>query len=194
MSDIIIQNLDKAFGEKKVFDNFSALFKEGEVSFVMGNSGCGKTTLLNILMGLETADSGIISGVPEKIGAVFQEDRLCEEFRAVTNIRMVMEQFRYREAEAIVREHLTRLGFEAEDLKKKVKDYSGGMKRRVAIARAVLFNGDALFMDEPFKGLDVNTKKQTIDYVKEYTKGKTVIIVSHDREEAELLGGSRIRI
>lgn len=188
MSDIIIENLEKSFGENQVFKGFSAVFKEGKITAVMGTSGCGKTTLLNILMGFEEADGGSVSGMPVKKGAVFQEDRLCEAFTAVTNIRMVLDGGSDERKKVMIREHLELLGFKQEELDKPVRDYSGGMKRRVAIARAVLSGGDILFMDEPFKGLDETTKKITMDYVKKYAKGSTVIFVTHDREEAEYMG------
>ena len=77
---ITIEKLNKAYGDKHVLRDFSATFPLGEVSVIMGPSGCGKTTLLNILMGFSSPDGGRIENLPERIGAVFQEDRLCEDF------------------------------------------------------------------------------------------------------------------
>lgn len=198
MRDMIVRNLNKAFGEKQVLKDFSAVFKAGEITTVMGSSGCGKTTLLNLLMGFLSPDSGEISGVPDRKSAVFQEDRLCEAFHAVANIRMVMGEPAGRTDRKALQEeiegHLRSLGIEEDSFYKPVREFSGGMKRRVAIARAVLFDGDVLFLDEPFKGLDADTKKLAISYVKEHTKGKTVVFVTHDREEAAQMGGSLIRM
>lgn len=207
MKDVIVKNLKKSFGEKQVLRDFSAVFKAGETTTVMGSSGCGKTTLLNLFMGFLSPDSGEISGIPDRKSAVFQEDRLCEAFHAVANIRMVMENPSGRagkgpfggnsDQKALQEEiegHLRSLGIDEDCFYKPVREFSGGMKRRVAIARAVLFGGDILFLDEPFKGLDGDTKKLAISYVKEHTKGRTVIFVTHDREEAAQMGGSLIRM
>ena len=87
MNHITIQNLCKAFGEKKVLDNFSATFPVGTVTCIMAPSGAGKTTLLSIMQGLLRPDSGSMEGIPAKMAAVFQEDRLCEDFNAVSNVR-----------------------------------------------------------------------------------------------------------
>ena len=92
-----------------------------------------------------------------------------------------------------IAEHLNEIGLSA-DLNKPVRDYSGGMKRRVAIARAVCYNADYLLMDEPFKGLDEALKIKVMDYVKRHTQDKTVIFVTHDPEEAEYMGGNRIAL
>ena len=190
MKDIILKNITKKYGEKTVLDHFSCVFRGGETTCIMGQSGCGKSTLLNILMGFEPADGGEILNMPKKLSAVFQENRLCEEFSAMANIRMVTGKTR---SEAEIRKHLTLLGLE-ESLHKPVRAFSGGMKRRTAIARAVLFESELLFMDEPFKGLDADTKEQVMQYVMEYTKGKTLVVVTHDEEECKTLGGALIRM
>ena len=86
--DIIVKNICRSFDDKKVLRNFSAVFKEGECTCIMGESGCGKTTRLNILMGLMPADSGEISGMPDKKSAVFQEDRLSPTLTAIRNVKI----------------------------------------------------------------------------------------------------------
>lgn len=186
MNDIVIEALCKSYGDKKVLENFSAVIKRGETTCIMGQSGCGKTTLLNILMGLEKADSGRLSGLPENMSAVFQEDRLCEEFSALANIKLVTGK---NIADTEITRQLELLGIAAKDINKPVGEYSGGMKRRVAIARALLYPSDIIFLDEPFKGLDAATKQLVINYLKSITKGKTLVIVTHDTEESKKLGG-----
>ena len=188
MNDIEIRNVCKKFGSKTILDNFSHTFKAGSITCIEGASGIGKTTLLNLIAGLSEPDSGSISGVPARIACVFQEDRLCEDFSAVSNIRLVCGKTK-KKAE-IVR-HLSELSL-SEDLKKPVRDFSGGMKRRVAIARVVCFDADCILMDEPFKGLDEESKKIAMDYVLRYTKGKTVICITHDNSEPAYLGAALI--
>ena len=149
----------------------------------MGPSGCGKTTLLRILLGLETADAGTITGLEgRRMSAVFQEDRLCENVSAVSNLRLVNPALSRRAAEAA----LTELGL-GEALSQPVREFSGGMKRRVAILRALLAEFDLLLADEPFKGLDEETKRQTMAYFAEHTRGKTVILVTHEEIRPSLL-------
>lgn len=87
--DIKITNLNKTYDSKPVLQNFNAVFKGNKCTCIMGPSGCGKTTLFNILLGLEKADSGSITGIPDKISAVFQEDRLCMDFSPIANIELV---------------------------------------------------------------------------------------------------------
>ncbi|MEG6614310.1 ATP-binding cassette domain-containing protein [Pseudoclostridium thermosuccinogenes] len=186
--DIVVSEITKRFGSNLVLDRFSATFPKSELTFLMGPSGCGKTTLLNILMGFISPDEGTISGVPELKSAVFQEDRLCESFNAVSNVRLACD--RKVDKNTII-SHLERIGLKG-SLSKPVSELSGGMKRRVAIVRAMLAESDILFLDEPFKGLDDETKKTTIQYVKDNMGKRTVIMVTHDMDEVKALGGRLI--
>ena len=160
----------------------------GEFLSLLGPSGCGKTTLLRIISGLTEKDSGTITGVPERISYVFQEDRLCEDFSCVSNIMAVTGRHLKKEE---IRNHLKEIGLE-ESMDKSVKELSGGMKRRVAIARAVCYESELLILDEPFKGLDFSLKQTVMDYIKKYSSGRTVICVTHDLQEAEYMGGTVI--
>lgn len=195
-SDISVKGISKAFDGKTVFSNLSLSFKRGTITCIMGPSGCGKTTLLRIMAGIEPPDAGSVDGMDtgkagrDTIAFVFQEDRLSENFSAISNIRMVTGK-RYSDAE--IRSRLEEIGLR-DFAEKKVSEFSGGMKRRVAIARAICYNADILLMDEPFKGLDDKLKKDVMDYVKRNTVGKTVICVTHDRAEAEYLGAGIISI
>ena len=155
----------------------------------MGESGCGKTTLVNIIMGLEKADAGEISGIPKKIAAVFQDDLLCEDFSAISNVRAVTGN---KLSKNDVITALGKLGLTKEDVSSPVRELSGGMKRRVAIARALLADSDLVIMDEPFKGLDEDTRRNTAKFVLNETKPKTLVVITHSPEEAELLGADKI--
>ncbi|NLE26293.1 MAG: ABC transporter ATP-binding protein, partial [Clostridiaceae bacterium] len=177
--DIVISELSKSYGDNIVLDRYSAVIPENRITFIMGPSGCGKTTLINILMGLIHKDNGTVTGVPSNKSAVFQEDRLCENFNAVSNVRLVCDN-RIKNEEIIL--HLEKIGLK-DNLGKPVIELSGGMRRRVAVVRAILAKSDIIFMDEPFKGLDDKTKAESMQYVVDNTKNKTVIIVTHDIDE-----------
>lgn len=188
MEKIIISDITKRFGEKTVLDHFSLEIEKGGIFLIMGASGCGKTTLLRIMTGLEKADEGKVEGVElDKISFVFQEDRLIDHLSALSNAVLPLKSD--ANARKAGMEALALLGLAGEE-KKRARNLSGGMARRVSIARAMLKEADIVFMDEPFKGLDKDTKEKTISFVKKYAEGKTLIVVTHSQSEAELLGGS----
>lgn len=184
MSDIVLKNIEKSFEGKGVLKNFSATFPARRVSCIMGSSGCGKTTLLNILLGLQKADGGSVEGLPDRISALFQEDRLCEDFSAESNVRLTAARGVSREE---IAEALTELGLEG-DIKTPVRELSGGMKRRVAIARTMLAEGELVIMDEPFRGLDGENRRRAAEFVLRRLDGRTLIAVTHDEEDIALLG------
>lgn len=174
-------DLSKAFDGKSVISGFSASFPEGSRTCLMGPSGCGKTTLMNLLMGLIRPDSGTVHH-PQgmRLSAVFQEDRLLEQFTAEENVAFINPS-----AAARIRPLLLELGISEDSLSQPVSTFSGGMKRRVALCRALLAEYDVLFLDEPYKGLDEDTRTMVMRTVWEYTAGKTVILITHNRQEAE---------
>jgi len=187
---IKLMNISKSYEDKVVLDQINYEIKEGITTCIMGPSGCGKTTLLRIMMGLTSPDSGTILGLENlKKSVVFQEDRLCENLTVARNIRMACHQ-------PLETDHLLiaakKVALPTDYLKQAVHQLSGGQKRRVAILRALMSEYDVLFMDEPFKGLDVKTKKQVMQYVKKATKGKTVILVTHDVSEYQELSDDMI--
>ena len=185
MPEIILKHVTKRFGKFVAVDDLNLTIESNAFITLLGPSGCGKTTLLSLLLGLEQPDAGKILGMEgRRKSAVFQEDRLCENASAVSNIRLVNPALSKGEAEAMLRE----LGL-GDSLGQPVRTLSGGMKRRVAILRALAAEYDVLFCDEPFKGLDQATKAQVLDYFLARTQGKTVLVVTHDPEEAKSLGG-----
>ena len=189
MEDILVRALCKQFEGKTVLRDFSASFAAGQTTCVMGRSGCGKTTLLNILMGFLAPDAGQITGIPPCLSAVFQEDRLLDGFCARTNISFVCPQLSAQEIDR----HLAAVGLTM-DAAQPVSELSGGMRRRVAIVRAVLANGDLLLLDEPFKGLDESTRAMVAEYLRTETAGRTVIMVTHDPDEVALMGGRLLKM
>lgn len=188
MSHINIKQISKAFGDKQILSDLSLCIEEGITTCIMGPSGCGKTTLLRIISGLETADEGEIISDAKRLSFVFQEDRLSENYTAVSNIKFVVGKSVPRKT---IIEMLTEFGLE-DSMNKPVRELSGGMKRRVAIARALCAPYDLLMMDEPLRGLDEKLKQSVMNTIKQKTKGKTVILVTHDTSEAEFLGNKLI--
>ena len=183
-----IQHLCKSFDGKMVLDHVSLTLESGGTACLMAPSGRGKTTLLRCIAGLEAPDSGQITDLPERIAYVFQEDRLCDGFSAVDNIRLVTGKAL---GEGEIRRHLEELGL-AGSLDQPVRELSGGMRRRVVISRAVCFGANLLLLDEPFKGLDDEARQQTADYILRHRGAAAILCVTHDREDAAALGGADI--
>lgn len=184
MEEIRLERVCKSYHGAPVLRGLSAAFPAGLVSCIMAPSGTGKTTLLRILMGLERADAGRITGLDgRRFGVVFQEDRLCPWLTARDNIMLVSPSLKRGEAEAA----LSEMGLDG-TAGQPIGELSGGMCRRVAILRALLSDCDTLLLDEPFKGLDAETKASVIEVVRRRAAGKTVLLVTHDPAEGEAMG------
>lgn len=188
---ITVSNLTKSFDGRTIFRDVTLTFCSGEISCLMGPSGAGKTTLFRILLGLEQPDGGTVDkGESTRFSAVFQENRLCETFSPLENVLMVFPKAAKDVREA-VKNDLCRL-LPEESIYRPVSTLSGGMKRRVAICRALAVPFDAVLMDEPFTGLDEDTKRHVIEFVKEKTAGRLAVISTHQEEDVPLLGGRLI--
>lgn len=173
--------ISKSYGARKVFENFSLEIQEGEILCILGESGCGKTTLLNILSRLTTCE-GILENVPKKVGYIFQEARLMPNLTLEDNLRYVGG--RDEDIEEILQK--TEL-FSVKS--KRPKELSGGEKQRVSIARAFLSNAPLLLLDEPFSSLDTPRKIRLAGVFAELWREKkhTAVFVTHDIEEAWML-------
>lgn len=198
---IKLHNLVFGYEEQSVLKNLSMEIADGETWCIMGESGCGKTTLLGILTGRLKPDTGRIEGITGKrISMVFQENRLMEEFSAENNILLGCDRGFYpfhgvdaghwkkAEKRKHIEAHLKQVGLE-EYGKEKVWNLSGGMKRRVAIVRAMMSDSDILVMDEPFQGLDEENRRKVIAYIRRYKGERTLLLVTHEKDDAQLLGG-----
>ena len=181
-----INDLTFSYGEKEIFNNFSLEIKKGERIWLSGPSGCGKTTLIKLILGLLKAQKGQIEA-NITTSVVFQENRLLPFYTVMQNITLVGGD------EALAYENLTALGIgETTDLYP--ASLSGGMKRRVAIARALSVPFDLLILDEAFNGIDEKNLQSAVDRINALTKDKTVILITHNPEEAELLGAQKVEI
>lgn len=188
---IVLSNLCKSYGTQRIFSSLHLELPIGETTCFLGESGIGKTTLFRLLLGLEQPDSGTITGVPQPVSAVFQEDRLCETLDAMTNVLLPHLGKGSQPTKAQVREALTALGLPG-DSSKALKEYSGGMKRRVAILRGLLAPSALLCLDEPFRGLDSDSRAVTADFLRQHSKGKTLLCITHDPEDLLLLAPSQV--
>lgn len=186
---ILIEHVDKYYDTQQVLRDFSTELKSGGIYCIMGRSGGGKTTLLRMLLDLTDYNKGRIRKPPYP-AAVFQEDRLCMEETAVKNVAMVCPRER---SDAEIRKCLEDV-LPKEELDKKVREFSGGMRRRVAIVRALLADAEWIVMDEPFTGLDEQTRKQMIDFILKYRRNRTLLITTHQESDVEALGAELLRV
>ncbi len=185
MMSVSLSNISKRFDDNLVLEDFSLFINNNENIAIMGESGRGKTTLLNIIAGIIKPDSGSLSGADnKKIAYVFQEDRLAENFTVYRNIKLACDNSVNKKT---VAEALEAIGLDKKLVSAKVCTLSGGMKRRVAILRAILSKSDLILLDEPTKGLDEQNKNTVIEYILHNTADIPVIWVTHDEKEAQLV-------
>lgn len=187
-----LKSVSKAYGDNAVLVRFSHTFPEGSVTAIEGRSGCGKTTLLRLIAGLEAPDAGAIAGVPQGgLSMVFQEDRLPPQLTAAGCLRAVLRRAPGRDVK--IDAALAALGL-SDALDQPVREFSGGMRRRVALARALLYPSSLVLLDEPFKGLDADTRRRAVDFARPLLDGRTVLLVTHDPADAEDFDAARLSL
>lgn len=192
---ISIKNLTKTYGKNKIFDNFNIEFEDNEVNCIVGESGCGKTTLLNVIAGITEVDSCEINGIKNKdISYVFQEDRLIKWLTIEENLEVSLKKYYDMNKLKEKIDVLLKMVGIYEIKCKYPHELSGGMKQRVNIARAFGKPSKIILMDEPFKSLDYKLKYTIINEFKEILKQekRMVILVTHDLDEAIYFQGNII--
>lgn len=173
---IALEHLSLSFWEKRVLDHFSLVLPETGVTVLSGPSGCGKTTLLRVLAGLEAPEQGRVAGIdPKDTAFLFQEDRLLPGRTVLQQLTDVLP--RERRGEAAQWLELAELAGEEQLLPRQL---SGGMGRRLALARALALGGELYLLDEPFAGIDLPRQHRLMAALKQL--GKPVVLVSHEPE------------
>ncbi|HYH56474.1 MAG TPA: ATP-binding cassette domain-containing protein [Anseongella sp.] len=206
---IEVKDISKSFGDKKVLENISATFKPGITSLIIGGSGSGKTTLLKCMVGLHTANTGqvLYSGsdftqmdfkeripIRKEIGMLFQGSALFDSMNVEQNVMFPMNMFTnmtLKEKRERVDFCLKRVNLDPGDVNGKMpSELSGGMKKRVGIARAIALKPKYLFCDEPNSGLDPLTALVIDKLIDEITDEyqMTTVVVTHDMNSVMEIG------
>lgn len=172
-----------------ILRDFSYQFRSGGMYCLMAPSGYGKTSLLMTLMGLKKSNTGTIYGF-DHVSAVFQEDRLFETCSAIENCRVVASN---KISGADIEELLSQL-ISKDKIDVPVSELSGGMRRRVELARALLAPSEVLILDEPFSGLDDETRNRTVQVLHDNQAGRIVIVATHNEDDLHVLGATSLRL
>jgi sulfonate transport system ATP-binding protein len=184
---LVVKDLRKTFLPKgktvRALDGFSLTFEAGSFTVILGKSGCGKTTLLKCVAGLERPDSGTVMFFGKKAGIVFQDPRLLPWLTVEGNLALALRD----RSPPLLEETLAMVGLEGWN-KAYPRQLSGGMAQRVSLARCLCGEPDLLLLDEPLSALDSFTRSRLRKELETICRGRTVILVTHDIEEAVYLG------
>ena len=198
---IKIRNVSKDYGEGTVLQDFSLEMASGEMVILLGESGCGKTTLLRILAGFEQAGEGQIwirgrlmeeniAPNQRELAMVFQEPALWNHMSVLKNITYGMKEKNHQRLAEIM-DALEISGLEH----RYPEELSGGQAKRVALARALAADREILLLDEPLSNIDAETKKKILDFLDKNYKGKkTILYVTHSKTEADFFNCRQIRM
>lgn len=179
-----LEGVSLSYGGQIVLQEQSLDLPSGKRIALMGPSGCGKTSLLRLAAGLSAPDSGTVDRRCARISYLFQEPRLLPWLTAQENVNAVLSDRAATQDTA--RRWLEAVGLGA-DADKYPCALSGGMQQRVSLARALAYGGALFLLDEPLKGLDAETRADMLALLREHTGGKTVLLATHDKAEAEAL-------
>lgn len=170
----------------EIIKDLSFEMKKGERICFFGASGSGKSTVTRLIMGLEKAKKGVIEKDDVTFSVSFQEDRLIPNKTAKENVALFSSK-------TLAEQLLSELGLS--DAKDKLpSELSGGMKRRVSLARALAHESDVLILDEALTGLDSGTKQLCLDTIEKHLNDRALVLVTHEKSEAQQLGCKIIKI
>lgn len=176
---VVLDNVSKSFPGKKLIENLSLKIKPGDRVAITGPIGKGKSTLLNIILGLDDQISGKVAVQKNDnriFSVMFQENTLLENLTVQENIEVAAQKHINKDA-----------AIELTDSNSLAKELSGGMKRCAEIERAIIADSSVVVMDEPFAGLDEKTKQRAIKYIDEGLQSRALILVTHDKSDAQAL-------
>jgi ABC-2 type transport system ATP-binding protein len=193
---IEIKNVNKSFGKQQVLKNVSLECQEGQITGIVGHNGSGKTVLFKCICGLLFIDEGEIiidgkkqrrdGGTIKNAGIIIENPAFLENETAVNNLKYLYE-INHKRDDQLISAVLETVGLEPKQ-KKRVKNFSLGMKQRLAIAQAIMENPKILILDEPMNGLDKNgVKEMRKIFTNEKKKGKTILLASHNKEDIDIL-------
>ncbi len=185
-----IEKLSFSYGKEKILNEFSLVLEDKGIYAIMGPSGCGKSTLFSLICGILKPQIGDINHDFKRISYVFQEPRLIPYMTAAENVNFVLGGKKITLNKA--KNALDAVGL-YDDHKKYPSELSGGMQKRVALARAIAYGGDFLLLDEPFTGLDEETKDIIIKLIRDIGKSSLVLMITHDSSEAEKCAAEILR-
>ena len=181
-----LEYICKSFDGICVLDNVCLEADCGETVCIMAPSGAGKTTLANIILGLLKPDSGrVLYPDGTVFSCVFQQDRLLAQLDSIQKIRCANQSRAHDEILAALKQ----LDM-YDDAKKPCGVLSGGQKRRVALARAMLAKSDIIIIDEPFKGLDDAVRIKAVEFIKSHQQSRILLCITHDETDAKSLSAS----
>ena len=192
MMKIEAKNLSFSYGDQPVLNGVNITLTSQQPVVLLGGSGMGKTTLLRLLAGLIPPKSGQIKGIDEhtRIAVMYQEDRLFPHLTIYKNLKLIRPDVTRKQAAELLAE----LGLGSAVLDQLPRELSGGMRRRAALARALLFEADLVLMDEPFQGLDTETRRMALAAVKKWTQGRPLLLISHEPADGPALGAKTLTI
>lgn len=202
--NIKFSNADFSYPGVKILENFNLDFEKNRITAVLGTSGCGKTTLLNLISGALTLAAGEILNKPQSVSYVYQEPRLIEQKTVFDNLDFVLRTSVESKAtrKTIIEDYLKKTGLIG--YKNSYPPVlSGGTAQRVSLVRAFMYPSSVLLLDEPYKGLDITNKESIVKLFFELfnSRPRTVVYVTHDIEEAALtadkvivLGGRPLKL
>lgn len=183
--EIALKNATKRYGDRVVFEGLTLTFTDGKINCILGPSGCGKTTILNVLAGLTDCDGVVLK--PEKVAYIFQNSRLLPNLTVWENVEYAVLDMEKGKREELIG-NLLKMVEVYPRRNDKPAQLSGGMAKRVSIARAYAYPAELLLMDEPFSALDLGLKLRQMEVYNKLSKAypRTSVFVTHDIDEALL--------
>lgn len=176
---LVLRDVGHSYGSRAVFSGVTLTLGTGGLLRLSGPNGCGKTTLARIVLGLLQPTGGTVTRVaPVRLAAVFQDSRLVPHLDAVDNLRMVAG--RGAGVRDRIERELAAVGLESGLWQLPASQLSGGQQRRVAIARALVANADLLVLDEPWSGIDAESKPILMAYVQQHWERRATVLITHE--------------